>query len=148
MAGNKGLILGAVALVVVVVLVFMFMGGSQPAAQVAPGSNAQQGAVALAPGAVATPAVVVKAPGAAPVVITACDYDFAQGVDSGGNDIKNVGALPLDQLKKICDTTAGCKGFNNNGWLKHTLNPQNTWSKWTDEAGKGFYYKRNPACQV
>jgi len=70
------------------------------------------------------------------------NYEFVQGMDSGGNDIGNGPANDIAKLKSMCDANASCKGFNTNGWLKHTLSPRSYWGKWTDEAGKGTYVKK------
>lgn len=57
------------------------------------------------------------------------EYHFADNTDVPGFDIKRVGncgeghAEPCDPevLKKFCDETAGCAGFNMNGYLKSNM---------------------------
>lgn len=69
------------------------------------------------------------------------EYEFHQGVDSGGNDISQVAdfANNVNSLKTKCNTTPKCVAFNTNGWLKHTVNPPETWSKWSSDPDKGLY---------
>ena len=31
-----------------------------------------------------------------------------------------------------------CVGFNDNGWMKNSLNPYNSWVHWTDDPKLGF----------
>jgi hypothetical protein len=70
-------------------------------------------------------------------------YEFIQGMDSGGNDIRQSGnADKINELKKECDADPNCKGFNTNGWLKAVVKPKDQWYKWTGEANKGFYLKK------
>jgi hypothetical protein len=70
-------------------------------------------------------------------------YTFHQGMDSGGNDIGKGPANDIAKLKSMCDANPSCKGFNTNGWIKHTLQPQSYWSKWTSDADKGTYVKKS-----
>ena len=69
-------------------------------------------------------------------------WSYYNGLDSGGNDIKCVGRLPLDALIKAAEDTPGCVAFNTLGYLKsdYTLNLGSTpWIKAvTDD---GFYIK-------
>ncbi len=80
-----------------------------------------------------------------PVVIpTEEGYIFAQGLDSTGHNIQPPSPIKnktIDYIKEICSRTAGCVGFNDNGWLKKCLTPKNTWRHWTNDPNKGFYYK-------
>ena len=68
------------------------------------------------------------------------EYVFYQGLDSGGNDIRqDTNKDDIEKLKEQCDNEEKCIGFNTNGWLKFILNPFSKWTKWTDEPNKGFY---------
>ena len=69
------------------------------------------------------------------------DYSFHQGMDSTGNDIKNVPGKSPEELKSSCDSVGGCRGFNTNGWLKSVILPEGEWSRWTGEPYKGLYVK-------
>lgn len=66
-------------------------------------------------------------------------WRFFQGVDSNGNDIGNYPGS-LAEIKAKCNSMPNCKGFNDNGWIKHTLLPRSDWDKykWTTEPNKGF----------
>ncbi len=97
-----------------------------------------------------TPVVPVVVPVAQPVpagtvaVQTPEGYTFLQGKDSGGNDIRPPSPLKgrtVNQLKAACNNTSGCVGFNNNGWLKNKLKAISSWTHWTNDPNKGFYYK-------
>lgn len=70
-------------------------------------------------------------------------YMFIQGMDSGGNDIKNMAELKnkVNALKAECDALSNCAGFNTNAWLKHTIKPSNQWRRWTNDPAKGMYVK-------
>ena len=62
-------------------------------------------------------------------IIIGKDYLFADNTDVPGYDIKRVGdcgeghSEPCDAevLKKLCDETPGCVGFNMNGYLKSNM---------------------------
>ncbi len=64
---------------------------------------------------------------------------FYQGKDSGGNDIGNFPGS-LEQIKAKCESLPNCKGFNDNGWIKHTLSMSALTSggNWTSDPNKGF----------
>lgn len=72
------------------------------------------------------------------------DYEFTQGMDSGGNDITHTQGSP-DQLKAWCNANPSCKGFNTNGWMKHTISPQSAWYRWTNAPASGMYVKKGGA---
>ena len=63
---------------------------------------------------------------------------FYQGLDSGSNDIGQFPGLDLPKLKAKCLSMPNCVGFNDNGWLKHTLRPKTKWVSWTKDTTKGF----------
>ena len=69
-------------------------------------------------------------------------WSYYDGLDSGGNDIKFVGKLPLNELIKAAEDTPGCVAFNTLGYLKsdYTLNLDSTpWIK--PATDNGFYIK-------
>jgi FkbM family methyltransferase len=74
-------------------------------------------------------------------------WSYYNGLDSGGNDIKCVGRLPLEALIKAAEDTPGCVAFNTLGYLKsdYTLNLASTpWIKAISEHGvyiKNIYNK-------
>ena len=70
-------------------------------------------------------------------------YVFHQGMDSGGNDIKQKASIvnDIDLLKEWCTACPQCKGFNTNAWMKHTISPETSWHNWTDDPNKGLYVK-------
>jgi hypothetical protein len=71
-------------------------------------------------------------------------YNFYQGVDSGGNDIGNSSPNTIPALQQVCNENIRCKGFNTNGWVKHTIKPQSLWSKHGgSDPTKGMYVKNN-----
>lgn len=68
-------------------------------------------------------------------------FNFFPFKDSSGNDIGNrTGGVEV--LAKLCDSDPNCRGFNSNGWLKHTIRNQSQWSTWTSDPTKGFYVKK------
>lgn len=78
------------------------------------------------------------APAPAPVVQQkTAKWMFYQGLDSGDNDIGPFGDT-LPNMKAKCLSMPDCKGFNDNGWMKHTLRPKNEWYHWIDDPTKGF----------
>ena len=71
-------------------------------------------------------------------------YNFYQGLDSGGNDIRRSNNQDnAEALMEECNADSQCFGFNTNGFLKNKLNPKDSWRKWTDEPKKGFYVKES-----
>lgn len=71
-------------------------------------------------------------------------YNFYQGLDSGGNDIRRSNNQDnAEALMQECNEDPNCLGFNTNGFLKNKLNPKDSWRKWTDEPKKGFYAKES-----
>lgn len=72
-----------------------------------------------------------------PVQQKTAKWMFYQGLDSGDNDIGPFGDT-LPNMKAKCLSMPDCKGFNDNGWMKHTLRPKNEWYNWTSEPTKGF----------
>jgi hypothetical protein len=69
------------------------------------------------------------------------DFDFYPYMDSGGNDIGNFSGGVQVYAEK-CSKDPKCKGFNSNGWMKHTVMNQSQWSKWTSDPSLGFYVKK------
>ena len=72
------------------------------------------------------------------------NYTFVQGMDSGGNDLVKGPADNIKELIDTCNANPNCKGFNTNGWIKHTISPQSYWTKWTSDKQKGLYIKKAP----
>jgi cytoskeletal protein RodZ len=70
-----------------------------------------------------------------PSVLQRC-FQFLPFVDSDGNDIRQA-AGDVEKLAADCNSEPSCKGFNSNGWMKHTLNP--TMVTWTPDPKLGFY---------
>jgi len=68
------------------------------------------------------------------------DYKFYPGKDSGGNDIGNFPGTPT-QIASTCNSKPKCKGFNSNGWVKHTISDPSSFSTWTNDPNLGFYVK-------
>ena len=68
-------------------------------------------------------------------------FNFFPLKDSSGNDIGNrTGGVEV--LAKLCSSDPNCRGFNSNGWLKHTIRNQSQWSTWTSDPTKGLYVKK------
>jgi hypothetical protein len=72
-------------------------------------------------------------------------YAFVQGYDPVGSNVftaarSDIANNPVE-LAKVCSATAGCQGFNTNGWFKKDIvpNSKTAWGKWTTEANKGAY---------
>lgn len=72
------------------------------------------------------------------------NYLFYQGKDSGGNDIGHFPGTPKEIMIK-CNSEPKCKGFNTNGWVKHTILPKDKWVKWSGDATKGMYLRQGMA---
>jgi hypothetical protein len=65
------------------------------------------------------------------------NYDFYPYMDSSGNDIQKVRVSgDIGAAAVACNTRSTCRGFNSNGWIKHTITAQSHWTKWTDDANK------------
>ena len=78
---------------------------------------------------------------AAAAQVASSTYKFYQGVDSGGGDITQRADLAnnVSGLQAACSSTAGCKGFNTNGWIKNTIQPLSAWYNWSSNPNQGFY---------
>lgn len=50
------------------------------------------------------------------------NYTYYHGLDSGGNDITFVDRKSIPELKKLCESTPNCIGFNTLGFLKRHVN--------------------------
>ena len=70
------------------------------------------------------------------------NYVFFQGLDSGGNDIGNQTPQNVPALIAACNSNPTCKGFNTNGWIKHTIKPQAEWGRWSSDPSQGSYFKK------
>ena len=58
------------------------------------------------------------------------DYTIYPNLDSWGNDIRNVQS-GVAELKNNCNADINCKGFNTDGFLKHTIKPVNQFNNYT-----------------
>lgn len=47
-------------------------------------------------------------------------YDFHKGMDSNANDIRCIKNINLSEAKEACDIDSRCKGFNMDGFNKHS----------------------------
>jgi len=68
-------------------------------------------------------------------------YEFTPHLDSNGKDIKGYPRKSIYKLAEMCNETPECKGFNSNGWLKHTIRNRSQWKWWTNDPTLGFYLK-------
>jgi hypothetical protein len=72
-------------------------------------------------------------------------YTFYQGYNSDYNikqDTTLIGNLP--GLKKECDSTSGCVGFNTNAWFKKQIPTKSKWeNKWPTNPDMGMYVVSN-----
>ena len=70
-------------------------------------------------------------------------FDFYAKKDSFGNDIVQSSAGNINAYANECITNPNCKGFNSNGWIKHTISAQNMWETITyQEDYIGLYVKK------
>lgn len=69
------------------------------------------------------------------------NYEFIQGMDSGGKNIRKISGT-TDQMKQACTTDTACNGFNTSGWMKRDLTPRSTWTRWSNNPSAGFYLKK------
>ena len=63
-------------------------------------------------------------------------YDLSTKSDSGGNDIIHLENKTVDELASACTRDDKCLGFNDQGWLKHTLHA------FTNVPNLNFYTKK------
>lgn len=137
-----GVVFGIVVLICITILIIYFVNptwlGIEPTVVAIVDGNGRVVAVVEQPQA----PIFAAAPPPAPVFAAPPpQYRFIQGRDSGGNDIRNAKGLAnnVPALKAACTALPNCLGFNTNAWLKHTLKPENQWSRWTQDPNKGFY---------
>ena len=69
-------------------------------------------------------------------------YDFHLNKDSAGNDIGHVPGKNTDELKALCTNNPKCKAFNDWGWLKHTVQPEDKWVSAKVGSPLGFHVKK------
>ena len=68
-------------------------------------------------------------------------FQFYPYYDSNGGDLKR-GIGGVDDFAAECYNNPNCKGFNSNGWLKHTVKNRSKWSRWTNDSSLGFYLRK------
>ncbi len=130
-----------IIIVVVILVLVLWLILSTPKSSASPIEQKQESNEVLLPAPASSSAPSMEQPQQ-----TTRDYVFYQGLDSGGNDIRQDESQDnIEELKKQCDKEPKCIGFNTNGWLKQLLNPFSKWVKWTDEPNKGFYRLKTSA---
>jgi GR25 family glycosyltransferase involved in LPS biosynthesis len=70
------------------------------------------------------------------------DWIFYEGVDSGGNDIHQVGGKSVDELMAIGMEVPTCVAFNTLGYLKSKVNLPLRSTPYIYSAGSGIYVKK------
>merc|ERR1719238_961597 len=71
-------------------------------------------------------------------------YEKKAGKDSGSSNIKRIPEASVEELEEACSADPGCAGFNTNGWLKASIDPE---EKWYDAEGDLYvktYDEENP----
>jgi len=79
------------------------------------------------------------------------NWIFVQGVDSGGNDIRN--NSKTDNWKGLLDDASSdstCCAVNTTGWMKRLLTPRASWSRWSANGFQGMFVRTQawPAVQT
>jgi hypothetical protein len=65
--------------------------------------------------------------------------------DSGGNDIiKLVDGTSIADLAAACDKNENCSGFNNGGWVKSVIKPEEQWGSGNWNGKQLDLYVKNP----
>jgi hypothetical protein len=70
-------------------------------------------------------------------------WTYFKGLDSGGNDIKCVGRLPLVELIRAAETTPGCVAFNTLGYLKSSYDLKLNSTQWIQTLSDNGVYIKN-----
>merc|ERR1719197_1587590 len=65
-------------------------------------------------------------------------YDKHDGKDSGSSNLKRIPEASVEQLEDACSADPACAGFNTNGYLKMSIDPE---EKWYDNPGGALYVK-------
>merc|ERR1719453_1133966 len=65
-------------------------------------------------------------------------YDKHDGKDSGSGNGKRIAEASVEQLEDACSADPACAGFNTNGYLKTSIDPE---AKWYDNPGGALYVK-------
>ncbi len=68
-------------------------------------------------------------------------WDFYEGVDSGGGDIRRTNAVGVDNMKVVAETHINCVAFNSLGFLKSRVKFPLQKSPWL-HAPNGLYVKK------
>lgn len=70
-------------------------------------------------------------------------YDFYQGKDSNGCDLKRVASASIADLKAMCDADRECVAFNTLGFLKYQVAPEHELVEFYPELQReGLYVKK------
>lgn len=64
-------------------------------------------------------------------------------MDSSFNDIGRSNGGGIEAFAQECLANPTCRGFNSNGWVKHTIRPRSVWYKWTEDPTKGLYVRKS-----
>ena len=74
-------------------------------------------------------AIYVKSKFAPPGItsgVAGVAYAIYPGKDSYGNDIRKVSG-GIAEVQMECSKDSSCRGFTNEGWIKHSLKPKGDW---------------------
>ena len=77
-------------------------------------------------------------------------FDFHPMMDSWDNDIQQIDFDYINRHEKLAESCLNdpkCKGFNSNGWMKHTIRPKSEWTQWTTSPNLGLYVKKQNVCE-
>lgn len=71
-------------------------------------------------------------------------YAYHPMKDSPGNDIRQdvFKKGNIEALKKACDASTDCMGFNTDAWMKYRILPQEHWKAWGTDPKKGLFVKK------
>lgn len=142
------MIIGAVIVIVLCLsssgaLAYFTMGSADPAKEAEAAAALSLAAVPEGGGVQKVASTVPAVAPAPPSNPLAC-YELTPLLDSEGSDIRRLLDKSPAELAQECDVEPTCKGFNSNGWLKHTLTDKASWVKWTEDGSKGFYTRTCP----
>jgi len=72
------------------------------------------------------------------------DWEFYEGVDSGGSDIRFAGRRSVKEIMAEATADKNCIAFNTLGYLKASITPPFQRTPYINSAGMGIYRKKTP----
>merc|ERR1719240_222402 len=71
-------------------------------------------------------------------------YEKKAGKDSGGSKLKRIAEASVEDLETACSDEPGCAGFNTQGWMLGSIDPEDKWYAAEGDLYVKVYDEENP----